>query len=53
MPKLFENNEENSVPNRGAEKNPTAFRLGETREVYWVTHRQGQEKDKDDEKIEV
>lgn len=36
MPNFFENNEENSVPNRGAEKNPTTFRLGETREVYWV-----------------
>ena len=43
----------NSVPNRGAEKNPTTFRLGETREVYWVTHRQSQEKDKDNEKMEV
>ena len=35
MPNFFENNEENSVHDRGAEDNPTAFRLGETREVYW------------------
>ena len=35
MPIFFENNEENSVHDRVAEDNPTTFRLGETREVYW------------------